>query len=50
MKYGKEHDVLAEARSLKHFFEYMTLLFTDSVTGKSRRMLRHEWTPLVNYQ
>lgn len=50
MKYGKDHDVLAEVRSLKHFFEYLTLLFTDGVTGKSRRMLREEWTPLVSLQ
>lgn len=50
MKYNKDYDVLAEVRSLKHFFEYMTLLFTDNVTGKSRRMLRHEWTPLVSFK
>lgn len=43
-------DVLAEARSIKHFFEYLTLLFTDGITGKSRRMLREEFTPLVSYE
>ncbi len=43
------HDVLAETRSIKHFFEYLTLLFTDGVTGKSRRQLREEWTPLVKH-
>ena len=48
MKYNKENDVLAEVRSIKCFFEYLTLLFTDGVTGKSRRMLREEWTPLVS--
>lgn len=40
-------DILAEARSMKTFFQYLTLLFTDGVTNKSRRMLREEWTPLV---
>lgn len=51
MDYNKEnHDVLAEARSIKHLFEYLTLLFTDGVTGKSRRMIREEWTPLVRQQ
>jgi hypothetical protein len=50
MDYNKQNqDVLAEARSIKHIFEYLTLLFTDSVTGKSRRMLREEWTPLVSH-
>lgn len=48
MKYNSDRDILAEVRSLKHFFEYLTLLFTDGVTGKSRRMLREEWTPLIS--
>ena len=48
MKFNNEHDILAEVRSIKHLFAYMTLLFTDGVTGKSRRMLRPEWTPLVS--
>jgi hypothetical protein len=50
MSYYKDNqDILAETRSIKHLFEYLTLLFTDGVTGKSRRMLREEWTPLVSY-
>lgn len=48
--YKDNQDVLAEARSIKHLFEYLTLLFTDGVTGKSRRMIREEWTPLVGYE
>ena len=49
MDYNRDNnDVLAEVRSIKHIFEYLTLLFTDGVTGKSRRMLREEWTPLVS--
>jgi len=43
----KEQDILAEVRSVKHFFEYLTALFTDGITHKSRRMLHDEWTPLV---
>lgn len=50
MDYRKDNDVLAEARSIRHFFEYLTLLFTDSVTGKSRRMLREEFTPLIRHE
>ncbi|MEW5822379.1 MAG: hypothetical protein AB1782_19450 [Cyanobacteriota bacterium] len=51
MSYYKDNqDVLAEVRSIKHVFEYLTLLFTDGVTGKSRRLLREEWTPLVSYE
>lgn len=41
------NDILAEARSVKTFFEYLTLLFTDGITNKSRRMIRDEWTPLL---
>lgn len=41
-------DILAETRSLKNFFQYLTLLFTDGVTKKSRRIPREEWTPLVS--
>ena len=48
MDNNKEQDILAEVRSVKHFFEYLTLLFTDGITHKSRRMLREEWSPLVS--
>ncbi len=50
MNYKDNHDILAETRSIKHVFEYLTCLFTDGVTGKSRRQLRDEWTPLVSYE
>lgn len=40
-------DILAEVRSIQTFYQYLTLLFTDGITNKSRRMLREEWTPLV---
>lgn len=50
MKYQKEREViLAEVRSVKHFFQYLTLLFTDGVTSKSRFIPRDEWTPLVSH-
>jgi hypothetical protein len=48
MQYNRENeDILAEVRSVKHFFEYLTLLFTDGVTHQSRRIPREEWTPLA---
>lgn len=51
MKYNhKNEDILAEVRSVKHFFEYLTLLFTDGVTSQSRRVPRDEWTPLVSQE
>jgi hypothetical protein len=43
----KEQDILAEVRSVKRFFEYLTLLFTDGLTQKSRRMMREEGMLLV---
>ncbi|MGD9580529.1 MAG: hypothetical protein AB7V50_04095 [Vampirovibrionia bacterium] len=48
--YEGNQDVLAEVRSIKHVFEYLTLLFTDGVTGKSRRMIREEFSPLLSYE
>lgn len=48
MDNNKEQDILAEVRSVKHFFEYLTLLFTDGITHKSRRMLREEWSLLIS--
>lgn len=48
MDNNREQDILAEVRSVKHFFEYLTLLFTDGITHKSRRLLREEWSPLVS--
>jgi hypothetical protein len=51
MNYNRENeDILAEVRSIKHFFEYLTLLFTDGVTQQSRRVPRNEWTPLVSHE
>lgn len=47
MDTNKEQDILAEVRSVKHFFEYLTLLFTDGLTKKSRRLLREEGQLLV---
>ena len=45
-----EKDILAEVRSVKHFLKYLTALFTDGITHKSRRMLHDEWTPLVEQE
>jgi len=51
MDYNKDNqDILAEVRSIKHFFQYLTLLFTDGVTKESRRIPREEWTPLVSHE
>lgn len=45
MKYiQQDNDIIAEVRSIKHFFLYLTLLFTDGLTLESRRIPRREWS------
>lgn len=47
MDKNKGEDIFAEVRSVRHFFEYLTLLFTDGLTKKSRRLPREEGQLLV---